>query len=230
MEGTVSLAKKLAEVVSAVKHPPQSGHNKFHRYDYSTRDDIFGVIRGELSKRGVVIVPSVEEVVHHDTGRVSKGGAATVRFNVRVRIIITDGEEEYVSAWWGESHTEDDKGIQQAVTQALRFWATNTFMLLDGSDEQMYGQAGTQTDNVRREESGPTLKGAKVALANRLAGLGYDADQQRAFAAYVASSQSVSNIDEVPADKLQRLVDSMVALDDAAARAKVNTIINQEAA
>lgn len=238
----MSLAQKLAEVTAAVRHPPQSGHNKFHRYDYSTRDDIFGAIRGELASRGIVVVPSVEEVIHGDTSRVSKSGAAIVRFNVRVRILITDGDEEYVSLWWGESHTEDDKGIQQAVTQALRFWATNTFMLLDGSDEQLYGQPGTQTTsggpggppNVNREAASSSATEAKSAIAARLKSLGFELDDVKGFFGYIAESDKSPSIDDVHPGKLKVWADRIAKAADEDVKTKVATALKtvgaQEAA
>lgn len=232
-----SLAQKIAAVTAAVKHPPQSGHNKFHNYRYSTRDDIFGVIRGELAARGVAVMPSVMSVERLPTGRKSKSGAETIRFVVRVSIVLVDSEsgEDSEQVWEGESHTEDDKGVPQAVTQALRFWATNTFLLLDGSDEQMYGQAGTQTPsgppppNVHREPAPPSDAGteAKGQMAARMKALGYELDDVKAFFAFIAMRDGSPWIDAVHPGKLALWAERMAGGTDAAIKTKVDEALQE---
>lgn len=232
-----TLAQKIAAVTAAVKHPPQSGHNKFHNYKYSTRDDIFGVIRGELAERGVAVLPSVMSVERDSTGRTSKSGAVTMRFAVRVSIVMVDSEtgEEAEQIWEGESHTEDDKGVPQAVTQALRFWATNTFMLLDGSDEQMYGKPGTQAptssssgpppQKVNRQQASAGATDAKSHMAARLKGLGFELDDVKAFFAYIADSDDAADIDAVHPGKLKMWADRMNNASDEQVNEKVKVAL-----
>lgn len=214
-----TLTRKLAEVVSAVKHPPKSGNNKFHKYDYSTRDDIFGAVRGELASRGVSIFPEVLEVV-----RCPVAPGEMNRVIARMRITLCDSEtgENFAQLWEGESHTKDEKGVPQAVTQALRFWAVNTFMLLDGSDEQLHGNVSTPAQNVQRQEP-PTNPLAD--LASLLKGLGYDADQVKTFGAGLAIMEETENIQAIPEARLRVLADNLSSRPEAEAKSSINKVM-----
>lgn len=221
-----NLAKKISEVIAAVKHPPQSGHNKFHGYSYSTRDDIFGVIRHELAARGVAVLPEVVEVIREGGDKV--GGMT--RIIVKLRVTLADGEsgETATQAWEGESHTKDEKGVQQAVTQALRFWAVNTFMLLDGSDEQMYGQPGTQTSQthaqpVHRQSAPPA--DPREGLRKRLAALNFNSEAFARFGAYIARVERVAAFEDVPRSRLNVWLNRMSLTDDVQAAAKIKQIL-----
>jgi hypothetical protein len=223
-----SLARKISEVTAAVKHPPQSGFHKFNKFHYSTRDDIFGVIRGELAQRKVAVLPSILSVRHEDTGRTTKSGNPISRIVVRVSVALVDSEsgEEFEQTWEGESHTDDDKGVQQAVTQALRFWATNTFMLLDGSDEQLHGNAGTQNETVHRQSADSPADTIKA----RLKRLGFSDQQQNGFLQFIATTENVGSIADVHPGRLQMWASRMNASPDNEARDKVLNVLNEQEA
>ncbi|MFU8807231.1 MAG: ERF family protein, partial [Bradymonadaceae bacterium] len=213
----MSLAKKIAEVMLAVKSPPQTGRNKFLGYQYSTRDDIFGVIRGELGKRGVAVLPEVLSVVREPTGRTTKSGAETMRVNVEMAVTLIDGEsgEERRQLWAAEAQTEDEKGVPQAITQGLRFWAVNTFLLCDGSDEQMYGEPGTQVgagQPVHRKEAPPT--NPRQAIIDRLRGLLYNDESIAAFGGYVARFEKAAHFNDVEPGRLMVWAGKLKAMSD----------------
>lgn len=203
-----SIAKKIAEVTAAVKHPPQTGRNKHLNYDYSTRDDIFGVIRGELAQRGVAVMPSVIAVQREPTGASTRSGSPTMRVTVEVEIALSDGDEQIVQSWQGEAHTHDDKGVPQAVTQALRFWAVNTFMLLDGSEDGMYRNASSTPSNARSastpepQEVPAPQENTREAIVAFLSGIGFKTEQIVSFGQWIAARENAPNIKAVPDDRL----------------------------
>lgn len=225
-----SLAAKIADVMASVKHPPQSGRHKYHNYSYSTRDDIFGSIRDELASREVAVFPQVLSVERRPTGKQTKNGDEIVCIAVTVSVNLVDSEtdERFEQLWQGEAHTDDDKGVQQAVTQALRFWATNTFMLLDGSDEQMYGKPGTQSgssrgnaSSVRRKKATPTPADSATAIRKRLVSLDFEPDQIKLFEAYIAGVEEVDTIGDVHAGRLRLWARRIEDASDEDVRGKV---------
>jgi hypothetical protein len=212
----MTIAQKLADVTASVRQPPQSGRNTYHNYDYSTRDDIFGVIRGELSSRGVAVLPSIEDVQRTNTGKTTKSGLPIVNTLVTVKILLVDAEsgESLQQTWQGEAEGEDDKNVPKAVTQALRFWATNTFMLLDGSDEQMYGQPGTQSApqrNVRRQESSEpvTVENQTARIVKVLNGAGFNDQQAEMYLDHIAKKEGAQDVSALPAARLKSWADGL---------------------
>lgn len=212
----MSIAKKKADIIRAVKSPPQSGYNSFNKYKYSTRDDIFVVVRGELAQRNLAISTSILSVDHQLTGKKTKSGLDTMRIVVEMRISIEDGDtdEKEHHTWFAEAQTEDEKGIPQAVTQGMRFWLVNTFLLCDGSDEQLHGAAGTQVDSqpVHRKEAPPA--DPRQAIFERLRGLRYSDDGIARFCGYVAQAEKVTLFNDVDPGRLMIWAGRLKAMSD----------------
>lgn len=217
----MSIAKKIAEVTENVRMPAKTGSNKHLGYDYSTRDDIFAVIRKELSARGVSVLPSVVRVERTETGAKTRSGSPTQRVAVEVEITMVSEEGSHTQTWHGEAHTHDDKGVQQAVTQALRFWAVNTFMLLDGSDEQIAGSypapAGSPASASNVHSARPAPQGAGDLIQkviSRLKELQFSEQQVTAFGRFCAQKEQVSALKEVPVARLAKYMATLQGADD----------------
>lgn len=233
-----TLGKKIAEVIANVSHPPQSGTHDYMGYDYSTRDDIFGVIREELASRGVVALPSVELLNLDECGKTSKGRVQyRALVNVTVQLVCGETGESTTQKWCGEAITTEDKGIPAAATQAIRFWAVNTFMLLDGSDEQIYGNPGTQkgrsqtsNHNINRRQSPPSEEDDRARIANRLRQLDFNDKQIASFGNYIASVEEVGNFDDVPATRVRVWADQVCSTGDDEVRNRILNALQQDQA
>lgn len=230
-----TLANKIADVIRSVKAPAQSGYHTFNRFHYSTRDDIFMAIRGELASRGVAAIPSVELLSLESAGETKRGGSQ-MRALVRVTMTLIDSEsgETLTQQWVGEAVTSDDKGIQGAATQAIRFWAVNTFMLCDGSDEQIYDKPGTQATapaknhQVKREEAPPA--DPRRALVKRLYDLGLSEEQAKLFGGFIAKHENVESARQVSDARMRMWLDRLKSKADDDARQSVLSALEQMAA
>lgn len=229
----MKIAQKLAQIISNIRQPERSGYHSYQDYEYSTRDDLFRVIRCELANHGIAIIPSVECTSLEPAGETSKG-KPQVRAQVRLTVRLIDGEsgEEMESTWDGEAVTTEDKGIQQAATQAVRFWCVNTFLLMDGSDEQMYGKSGAsggQTTNVHRQQSSYT--DPLDAMYQKLRSAGFSDDQISTWLdGYVADIEGAEMIGEVLESRLHAWADKVCSATDEQVRAKVMDALSDDAA
>lgn len=196
------LATKLVQIRKVIKDPIKRGHNKFHGYDYATKDDVFEVVRPVIAAHGVAVLPSQTGARFIDTGSTTKSGAVIRKVVVELDLLIIDEEtgDSYVQHLVGESHTDDDKGIPQATTQALRFWAINTFQLLDGEVEYMdatHTTGGASQENVQRQEATPTPDECRSDIKGRIREIGFKRAQWEAFKVGLALQEEVGAFGEI---------------------------------
>ena len=198
-----SLAKKLVQVRKNIKDPVKSGYLKIHKHHYSTKDDVFEVVRVTLPQFGLAVLPSQKSVEFLDTGKTTKGGDIIRKAIVEMEMTILDEEtgESFTQTIYGESNTNDDKGIPQATTQALRFWAINTFQLLDGEVEYMTSthEAGqTSQENIHREEATIPAATCRRDIRDRIKEVGFSKPQWECFKIGLAIQEEADSFDDIP--------------------------------
>jgi len=129
----VKLIAKLAEVAAEVDCVPKRGKNTFHNYDYATEADIQAAVRKGLSGRGVMILPSAEELSWRDVK--TKSGTHTIA-TLHVKFTLTDGLGE-VDLWaYGEGQDVGDKATYKAMTGALKYLLLKLFLIPTGNDPE----------------------------------------------------------------------------------------------
>jgi hypothetical protein len=121
---------------------PKRGFNDFHKYAYATEADIVEAVRGAMSSRGVVLVPSVRSVVREGT-----------LTTVLMAFQFTDGETGETSThdWAGTGDDKGDKGLYKAMTGALKYFLLKTFLLPTGDDPE----ADAETDKRAAVQATP---------------------------------------------------------------------------
>ena len=216
---TKTLAAKLVRVMREVRQPRQSARHDYQKFDYSTRDDIFEVVRAALVEAGVAICTSLHLISQTEAGKTSRGIAQT-RCVVRldVQLIDSDSGEELPCSWFGEAVTTEDKGIQGAATQAARFWAINQFMLMDGRESDLHSQSGPPAAEPARESA----KDATAELVALLESKGLTADELERFQAYVAGVEKKGSINQVSPQRLGAWVKKLAAADASVMRQRIN--------
>lgn len=129
-----SLVRKLSEVMAAVKRIPKNGVNRFHNYKYAMESDVLDVVRDELSKRNVMMLPRVlsEKIASHAT----KSGGAEYIGTVTVCFDFHDGDsgETLPVITVGQGQDAGDKSFYKALTGATKYALMKTFLIPTGDD------------------------------------------------------------------------------------------------
>lgn len=136
MTNTMSLVRKLTEVMQEVTYIQKTGFNKFHGYKYATEADVSEKVRDELAKRNVLLVPSVKShaVRNHTTSKGSTEYISTVQ--VDFTFIDGDSGESIGFTAFGEGQDAGDKGVYKAVTGAQKYALMKVFMIPTGDDPE----------------------------------------------------------------------------------------------
>lgn len=158
------LVRKLADIMAAVERVPKRGHNSFHNYDYATEADIVGTVRDELSKRNVMLIPSVQNHERHEvtTKKGERGDTLTV-LHMTFTFVDGDSGEREAHAWLGVGQDGGDKGAYKAMTGAAKYFLLKTFLMPTGDDPeagegdapQDQRQPLQRTPEPRRQEARP---------------------------------------------------------------------------
>jgi len=192
---TAKLAAKLVAVMRDIKQPSQSARHTYQKFDYSTRDDIFEVVRVALVQAGLAVSTSLTLISQEPAPSTSKGVPQT-RSLVRLDIQLIDSEtgEEMSHSWVGEAVTTEDKGVQGAATQAARFWAIQQFMLMDGRESELHSNAGPAAEQAR-----PVVQTSSVVdeIKGSLSAKGLSDVEVGQMLQYIVTQEKVGKLEQV---------------------------------
>jgi len=170
------LIAKLAEVALEVESITKGGYNQAQKYRFVAADDVIADLRGPLLTRGVLVFGGVKSITERQ--RTTASGGETTISTVEVDFTFTDVRtgEELTLPWVGRGEDPMDKGLSKALTQAIKTFCRQQFLLPWGNedpeaDEGTDARAGVATDTVNMIENARGLSNAQLNAALVRAGL-----------------------------------------------------------
>lgn len=121
------LARRLASATKSVEALALDGENTFHHYKYPTIAQVRERANHALAEAGISIVPSVVRVGQKT--RTSSKGTAMIVTAVELAITIASEDGSYLAAWTGESEDAGDKGVQKAISAAMKAFLSNLLLI-----------------------------------------------------------------------------------------------------
>jgi hypothetical protein len=142
-EGMGALAAKIAKVMGAIEHVPKNGYNNYHKYEYSSDDDVMQSLRPEMAEHNLAVFHSVtdREATQVET---SNGTAWKTVITMEITIVDGDSGQSYTSTWMGEADDSQDKGLYKAFTSGIKYWALKSFLLSADSDVETHDEEASQ--------------------------------------------------------------------------------------
>jgi hypothetical protein len=131
-----SLVKKLAEIMGEVGHVAKNGRNVSQGYDYATEADIAAAVRGGLSKRAVMMIPSVEKTEWSSLPTRSGGSLRLCTLTVKFTLEDGDSGETRSLIAVGEGTDSGDKASYKAMTGAEKYALMKLFLIPTGDDPE----------------------------------------------------------------------------------------------
>jgi hypothetical protein len=131
-----SLVRKMAEVMGEVDRVRKNGRNAFHNYDYATEADIVEAVREGLSKRAVMMLPSIVKTEWTQVQRAKGGTERLCTLTVRFTFHDGDSGEEMAIEVLGEGQDAGDKATYKAFTGATKYALLKTFLIPTGDDPE----------------------------------------------------------------------------------------------
>ncbi|MBT2601257.1 MULTISPECIES: ERF family protein [unclassified Oceanobacillus] len=158
------LVKKLAKVMTEVKHIEKKGYNKFHKYHYATESDVAERVREVLAEQSVMMLPDIVE--HSTREHTNQKGNTEYIATVKVKFTFIDGEtgEELSIHSVGEGQDAGDKAVYKAITGAQKYALMKAFMIPTGDDPE----ADTNTSNNNQPKQQAPSNNQQVASDKQL--------------------------------------------------------------
>ncbi len=128
------LVKKLASVMATIERIPKRGHNNFHNYDYATEADIVAVVRQELAKRHVMLIPAI---IGREREPVGEKGSVLTHLDMAFTFLDGETGEEKTFRWLGAGTDKEDKGAYKAMTGGEKYFLLKTFLIPTGDDPEV---------------------------------------------------------------------------------------------
>lgn len=210
-----SLIKKLAEVMAAVERIPKRGKNEFHGYNFATEADILDVIRGELAKRSVMVIPRINGHTRTEAVRESKNGVRkTFISDVEMTFAFMDGDSGEVIEvpWKGCGEDSGEKGLYKAITGADKYVFMKTFLISTGDDPELDKRKPKDTRvhaDARRRDTSPAYPTVTADQAQTVRNLIAETGIAKADAlaeVRKACGVAVASAAEIPADKFAAVI------------------------
>ncbi|MGH2869320.1 MAG: ERF family protein [Solirubrobacteraceae bacterium] len=204
-----TLYSKLAQVVGEVGYVAKDGKNDFQNYRYTSAEALLAAIRGPLSSRGVILMPSLVDIGEREY-TTSKGKASIIT-TARVRFTFVDGEsgETHACEWAGQGDDPADKGLGKAYTNAIKTFLREQFLIPTGDDPE----ADSSTDSRAADRSpGPKLATAADVKEMTKAADGLSTESVK-LALAACGINGVSAYNKVPADKVTAFVTALAGME-----------------
>ena len=121
-----SLYKRMAEAMAQLKRLPKRGQNKHFNYMYVTDSDVLDAVRGALGGVGIAFF--------NDLVDMEQDGNRTL---ITLDATFADGETgaSVTVTWAGEALDSQDKGINKALTGAIKYGLLKTLLVSTGEDD-----------------------------------------------------------------------------------------------
>ena len=151
------LYSKIELVANAIGALEKDGNNSFSRYKYITHEAVTTAIRPLLVSHSLSVVMDIEDYNERDfETKNSKGEIkVTTRTVMICRFYITDTETGYQEShrWIGAEQDNGGKSMQQAATQANKYFLFKLFKITDKESD---------SDSVTNEVTKPVLTPEKL--------------------------------------------------------------------
>src|SRR3954470_24654936 len=162
MESGVSptLVEKLYNIMSDVSYIQKDRKNTFHNYTYASEAAIKNAVHSALAKYRVLFFPVQAHVMSLERGHGAKQDENLTTIKLSYEFINVDNPTERLSgSFEGTGSDKGDKGAYKAITGALKYALTSTFLIETGDQVA----ADPENDERTEDTSAARKQDAKIA-------------------------------------------------------------------
>lgn len=145
------IAAALWGVMAAVGYVQKTGENDFHHYSYASESDLLTVLRPEMIKQGLLLIPSGRRV-----SEIDQHGNLTVEIDYTLLHRSGAIWPEKITAFGAGNDKSQkggvgDKGLYKALTGANKYLLFKLFQISTGDDPET-ADLGHEGDPVRQPD------------------------------------------------------------------------------
>lgn len=168
--GISSVYKKIHECMKELSFIEKDKKNTFHNYTYASEEAIKKAVHEQLVKNRLLFSVSMEECNVTETK--TKKGDPTRITNVKINYCFIDIEtgDKMCGSFYGTGEDALDKGTYKALTGAIKYILTSTFLIPTGDDpENEKNETKPETKQQAKDEKKWITDGQTKKAADRIA-------------------------------------------------------------
>jgi hypothetical protein len=201
----LKILAKLHKIMTAVDYIQKDKINDFHRYRYASEAAIKEKLHAELVKNGVLFKMDVTDFTL--TPVTTAKGNQEMLTTIKAHYAFCDVEsgEEVVGSFVGSGQDPADKGLYKAVTGAVKYILTSTFLIPTGDDpEAEEPQQPKANARVRAAKDAPPFETdpRKVEITRLVRALGFEPKSQEEWVTTVKSLTEADLMDPAAYDTI----------------------------
>ena len=128
---------KLWKIMSEVNYIQKDKTNEFHRYKYASEEAIKVHLHEQLVKHKVIFGLTTSGAPHIERVKTAKGNEELVVFQeVAYNFWDVESGERFGGTFMGTGQDAGDKGLYKALTGAIKYIMTSTFLIPTGTDAE----------------------------------------------------------------------------------------------
>ena len=184
IKNPVGLRQKMLAIMRDCSYIQKDKENAFHKYRYASEAAIKTVVHAALVKYGVLFQCDCA-VFDERTGLGKEGKETLAKCQFHYIFEDVDSGEKREGTFWGAGVDQADKHLYKAITGAIKYILTTTFLIPTGDDPENERPVGKE--EARKKQKAAADKklqelGANVTdIQGRKPGLVSDGQRKRLF-------------------------------------------------
>jgi hypothetical protein len=139
-EHKLTLIEKMFNVMSELDYIQKDKRNTFHNYTYASEAAIKNSVHAALVKWRVMFIPYEAKILSLQQGFGAKQDEALSTISLEYKFVDVDNPSDVVlGSFTGTGADKGDKGTYKAITGALKYALTSTFLIETGDDPEKEG-------------------------------------------------------------------------------------------
>lgn len=155
---TKNIYAALAAINKGIKAIGKSNFNESQRFYFRGVDDIMNELHGLFAENGVVIIPEIEEQSQQTIQTRNGGVAYRTLLRVKYTFVAEDSSNVTCTAM-GESHDSADKGVNKALSAALKYALLQMFLIPTAEKKD------PDHDDIQRSDSNAQAKKVQAQVS-----------------------------------------------------------------
>jgi len=157
--GANSVYKKIHACMKELAFIEKDKKNTFHNYKYASEEAIKKAVHAQLVANGLIFTITMDECIATETR--TRKDEKTYLTNVKLTYCFIDIEtgDQLCGSFYGTGEDAMDKGTYKALTGAIKYILTSTFLIATGDDPE-----NDKKEEEKKEEKKEQLKPKAPAI------------------------------------------------------------------
>lgn len=157
VDGKIGIVAKMVEVRRRVPYLQRDAKNAFHKYNYASEAKVKEFVGNAFSDLDILFTASVVDFSERDRPKKDGGTDVVTTARIAYRFLYSGDGSSITGQFYGAGSDNLDKGLQKAITGAVKNVLTSTLLIPTGDDPD-YSPEPEQRQEPAKHAEPPTSR------------------------------------------------------------------------